>query len=365
MSWAGNALGTRASSRIPERAGRPRSQGRSIDVKAFLLESFGLDGLAVRDVPTPEPGPGQVLVAVKAASLNYRDLLMVKGQYDSRMPLPLIPLSDGAGQVVGVGPGVETPKLGDRVAGAFFQSWLDGEYSRDKTQIALGGPRPGALASHILLEAMAAIPFPASLSYEEAATLPCAGVTAWNALFGERVLRPGETVLVLGTGGVSMFALQFAKAAGARVIVTSGSDEKLKRALLLGADATVNYKSEPDWGAVVRKLTGGGVDCIVEVGGARTLKQALDAIRCSGRIEVIGVLSGVSAEIAVTSILHKGAHLRGIYVGSAAMFRQMNRAIEVNGIHPVIDDTFEFDRAPEALRLLESAGHFGKIVIRV
>lgn len=332
-------------------------------VKAFQIESFGLDGLVAVDVPAPAPGHNQVLVSVKAAALNYRDLLMVKGFYDPKMRLPLIPLSDGAGVVEAVGTAVRRLDVGDRVAGAFFQTWIDGPFSREKSRESLGNPRPGMLAQQVVLEEAAAVPIPSGLSYEEAATLPCAGVTAWNALFGDVPVQPGETVLVQGTGGVSMFALQFAKAAGARVLVTSSSDEKLERARGLGAWETINYKAIPQWGAEARKLTGGGVDRVIEVGGAGTINQSLDAVRYGGRIEVIGVLSGVKAEIATTSILHKAIHIRGIYVGSVSMFRDMNRAIEANGISPIIGEAFEFDQAPEALRKLESASHFGKIVV--
>jgi NADPH:quinone reductase-like Zn-dependent oxidoreductase len=252
-------------------------------MNAFQIEAFGLDGLVQRELATPEPGFGQVLVEVKATSLNYRDLLMVKGHYDKNMPLPLIPLSDGAGVVSEIGPGVTHVKVGDRVAGSFFQSWIEGPYNRSKSRLSLGGPRPGMLSTHVVLDELGAVPIPAGLSFEEAATLPCAGVTAWNALFSFDPIKPGDTVLVQGTGGVSMFALQFAVAAGARVIATSSSHEKLERAVALGAFATVNYRSTPNWGSEVRNLSDGGVDCVVEVGGAGTLKQSMDAVRYGGR----------------------------------------------------------------------------------
>ena len=334
-------------------------------MKAFQLESFGLDGLAMRDIPTPVPGLGQVLVALKAASLNYRDLLMIKGIYDKRMPLPLIPLSDGAGEVVAIGSGVTKLNVGDRVAGAFFQSWIAGPITREKSRHSLGGPRQGMLATHVLLDEAGAVPIPSHLSYAEAATLPCAGVTAWNALFADDPIKPGDSVLVQGTGGVSMSALQFARAAGANVVVTSSSNEKLERAKALGATATINYNEIPNWGAEVRRLTNGGVDCVVEVGGAGTLKQSLDAVAYGGRIQVIGVLSGAVGEIPTTSILHKAVHLRGIYVGSVEMFNSMNRAIEAKKLVPMIGSTFPFGNALEALKLMESAGHFGKIVITI
>jgi NADPH:quinone reductase-like Zn-dependent oxidoreductase len=302
-------------------------------------------------------------VELKAASLNYRDLLMIKGLYDNRMPLPLIPLSDGAGVVVEVGSGVEKVKVGDRVAGAFFQSWIDGPVTREKTRDSLGGPRPGMLASHAVLEQAGTISIPDSVTFQEASTLPCTGVTAWNALYGGPQLLPGDVVLVQGTGGVSMSALTFAVAAGAKVIATSSSDEKLERVRSLGAFATINYHETPNWGAEVRKLTDGGVDHVIEVGGAGTFKQSLDAVRYGGHVAVIGVLAGVTAEVAATTILHKGIQIRGIYVGSTEMFRAMNRAIEANRIKPVIGHIFDFNDSMDAIRLMESAGHFGKIVI--
>ena len=334
-------------------------------MKAYQIESFGLDGLVQRELPDPQAGPGQIIVDVKAASLNYRDLLMVKGYYDKNIPLPLIPLSDGAGVVSQIGDGVTKWQVGDRVAGAFFQTWLEGDYDREKSRVSLGGPRPGMLATKVVLEEAGAVQLPSHLTFEEGSTLPCAGVTAWNALFNQFPIQPGQSVLVQGTGGVSMFALQFAKMAGARVVVTSSSDAKLERAKAMGAFATINYRDIPDWGAAVRKVTNGGVDCVVEVGGAGTLKQSLDAVRYGGRVEVIGVLSGVLGEIPTTTLLHKGIYLHGIYVGSVAMFKAMNLALEANAIHPVIGETFNFDDALDALKLMESAGHFGKIVIKV
>jgi len=320
----------------------------------------------LRDLPTPQPGPGQVLVALKAASLNYRDLLMISGNYNKNMPLPLIPLSDGAGEIVEVGEGVTYRKVGDRVAGAFFQSWVEGAYDREKSRRSLGGPLPGMLASHVLLDEAGAVPIPVGLSFLEASTLPCAGVTAWNALFSGKPIGPGDTVLAQGTGGVSMFALQLARAAGASVIATSSSDAKLGRAKDLGATETVNYRQIPEWGAEVRRLTSGaGVDCVIEVGGGGTMRQSLDAVRYGGRIAVIGVLAGAVGEIPTTMILHKAIEIRGIYVGSVEMFRGMNRAIEANGIHPVVDAVFEFEQARGAINLMQAAGHFGKIAIAI
>lgn len=333
-------------------------------MKAYQIQEFGLDGLKQVELATPEPGPGEVLVDLKAASLNFRDLMMVKGLYDPNLKLPFTPLSDGAGIVSKLGPGTTGFQVGDRVAGSFFQTWISGAYGWEKARGTLGGPLPGTLAQQIVLKADAAVRIPDALSFEDAATLPCAAVTAWNALFAVNPIQPGDTVLVQGTGGVSIFALQFAKAAGARVVVTSSSDEKLARALELGAWQGINYRDEPNWGKKARELTG-GVDCVVEVGGAGTLSQSLEAVGFGGRIQIIGVLSGIAAQIPTTTLLRKAVQMRGIFVGSAEMFQQMNRMIEANGIAPVISHTFDFHEAPDALKLMESAGHFGKVVVRI
>ncbi len=334
-------------------------------MKSYRLNSFGLDGLRLEESIPAEPGPGQIGVAIKAVSLNYRDLLMVTGLYDKNLAMPMTPCSDGAGEVIAVGPGVTQHKIGDRVVGGFMQGWVSGPYDREKSKTALGGALPGTLATQVIWEANASVPIPEYMTFEEAATLPCAAVTAWNALFEDRPIRPGETVLVQGTGGVSIFALQLAHAAGAKVIVTSSSDEKLARAKALGAWETINYRSVPQWGADARRMTGGGVDCVVEVGGAGTLKQSLDAVRFEGRINLIGVLSGAVGEIPTTMILHKAAHLRGIYVGSVEMLRSLVMALETNSIRPQIGSKFDFEHVHEAMQLMESAGHFGKIVISV
>ena len=251
-------------------------------MKAFAIQNqFGLDALKPITLPDPEVGPGQVLVRIHAASLNYRDLMMVSGQYNPNQPLPLVPLSDGAGEIVAIGAGVTRVKVGDRVAGIFTQAWLDGAYKPEYWRTStLGGPLPGMLAEYALLSEQGVVALPDHLSYEEGATLPCAAVTAWNGLFVAGNLQPGQTVLVQGTGGVSLFALQMAKMAGAQVFATSSSDAKLERAKELGASGTVNYKTTPEWGDAVKKLTdGAGVDHIVEVGGAGTLPQSLRAIR--------------------------------------------------------------------------------------
>lgn len=336
-------------------------------MKAYRIHEFGgADSLKVDDLPTPDAGAGQVLVRVRAVSLNYRDLLVAKGLYSRNLNMPLIPLSDAAGEVVAVGAGVTRVKPRDRVAGIFMQDWLAGGPTDAAAKSALGGAIGGVLAEEVVFSEDGVVSIPEHLSFEEAATLPCAGVTAWNALFGDGTLTAGETVLVQGTGGVSLFALQFARLAGARVIATSSSDQKLERVRALGASDGVNYKTTPDWDARVRELTGAqGVDHIVEVGGAGTLPRSLRAVRMGGRISLIGVLSGGSGELGLFPILMKNVRIQGIYVGSRALFEAMNRAIAFHQLRPVIDRVFPFAEAPAALRHLESGSHFGKIVIRV
>jgi len=334
-------------------------------VRAFeIQDGFGFDALKLTERPRPSPGYGQVLVKLHAASLNYRDLLVVKGLYNPRMALPRIPLSDGAGEVVALGEGVSRVKVGDRIAGAFMQKWIGGKLTPPKAQSALGGAIDGVLAEYVVLDQEGLVPIPAHLSYEEAATLPCAAVTAWNALFEQGGLEAGDTVLVLGTGGVSLFALQFAKLAGARVIATSSSNEKLERARELGASDGINYKEMPDWDKRVRDLTGGaGADHVVEVGGAGTLNKSLGAVRMGGTISLIGVLAG-AGEVNPTYILMKSVRVQGIYVGSREMFEAMNRAITLHNLKPVVDRVFPFEEAHEALRYMESGSHFGKICLR-
>ena len=335
-------------------------------MKVFELRNgFSIDNLVAADRPEPSPGNGQAVVKVRAASVNYRDLLIVKGLYNPRIPLPLVPFSDGAGDVVAVGGNVSRVKAGDRVAGIFMQKWLAGEVTEDKAKSALGGGTSGMLAEYVVLHEDGLVHVPQHLTYEEAATLPCAAVTAWHATI-ESGLKPGESVLLLGTGGVSLFALQFALMAGARVIITSRSDEKLSKAGKLGAKDGINYQSVPAWGNQVRELTGGiGVDLVVEVGGAGTLPQSLRAVRMGGRISLIGVLSGSEGEINPLSITMKKIRVQGIFVGSREMFEAMNRAVSLHQLHPVIDRVFPFEDAKEALRHMESGAHFGKICIKV
>ncbi len=330
-----------------------------------IRDGFGLDSLRQADRPEPKPSRGEVLVKVKAVALNYRDLLVVKGVYNPKMNLPRVPCSDGAGEVVAVGEGVSRVKPGQRVAGLFMPAWLEGELNDAKAKSALGGSVDGLLAEYAVLPEDAVVAVPPHLSDEEASTLPCAAVTAWNGLVHAGVVRPGESVLVQGTGGVSLFALQFARLAGARVIATSSSDEKLARVKGLGASDGINYRTTPEWGETVRHLTAGrGVDHVVEVGGAGTLAQSLRAVRTGGHIALIGVLSGYG-QVNPLPILMKGVRVTGIYVGSRDMFEAMNRAIALNGLRPIIDRVFPFSDAVAAFRHMEAAAHFGKIVIRV
>lgn len=326
---------------------------------------FGLEALHLTDRPDPQPGRGEVCIQVRAVSLNYRDLLVVKGIYNPKMNLPRVPVSDGVGEVVAVGPEVTRVKVGQRLAGLFMPRWIEGELSDAKAKVALGGSVDGMLAEKVVLPEEALVPVPDHLSDEEAATLPCAALTAWNGLVCAGGVRAGDTVLVLGTGGVSLFALQFARLAGARVLATSSSDEKLARVRDLGASETINYRKVHEWGEQVRQLTDGrGVDHVVEVGGAGTLAQSLRAVRTSGHLALIGVLSGYG-QVNPLPVLMKAIRVSGIYVGSRAMFEAMNRAIALHGLRPVIDRVFSFGEAPAAFRHLESASHFGKVVIRL
>lgn len=336
-------------------------------MEAYEIQgSFGLENLKRVQRPVPVPGPGQLLVRLGAASLNFRDLMTIKGQYNPKQPLPLIPCSDGAGTVSALGKGVLGFHEGQRVMGCFSQKWVAGTPTPEARASTLGGPLDGTLAEYVLLEEGGALPIPDHLSDEEAATLPCAAVTAWNALVTMGRLKAGDTVLVQGTGGVSIFALQFAKLCGARVVVTSSSDEKLERAKALGADATVNYRSEPDWSKAVKQVTGGrGADHIVEVGGAGTLAGSLGCVALGGTISVIGVLSGVAAQVDVRSVLMKGARIQGVFVGPRECFEVMLRAIDQHHLKPAVGSVFAFGEAPQALSHMEAGAHFGKVVVNL
>jgi NADPH:quinone reductase-like Zn-dependent oxidoreductase len=329
-------------------------------------QAAGIDTLEPREGPTPEPARGQILVRMRAASLNYRDLNIAKGASARGPAIPdLVPLSDGAGEVVALGSDVTRWKLGDRVAGLFMQNWLGGDIEPYHVDSSRGGSIHGVLAEYVVFEQDGVVALPAHLSFEEGACLPCAGVTAWNALYGGRSLRAGETVLVLGTGGVSVFALQFAQAAGARVIATSSSDAKLARARELGASDGVNYRAHPEWHTEVLRLTNGrGVDHVVEVGGVGTLSRSIEAARLGGQVHLIGVLTG-TGEMNPTPVLRRNLVLRGIYVGSRQMFEDMNRMISHHAIRPVIDRVFPFEQAREAYRYQTSQAHFGKVVIAI
>jgi NADPH:quinone reductase-like Zn-dependent oxidoreductase len=335
-------------------------------MKAYRLHEFaGPDALRREELPSPTPRPGQVLVRIRAVSLNYRDLMISKGVYNPRLKLPLVLLSDGAGEVASTGAGVTRFKPGDRVAASFMPAWVGGQLDDAKARSALGAEVDGVLAEEVVLPEEGLVRIPEHLSFEEAATLPCAAVTAWHALVVGGAIKPGDTILTQGTGGVSIFALQFARLAGAKVIATSSHDAKLDRLRELGAAEVINYKTTPEWDRRVRELTGAvGVDQIVEVGGAGTLPRSLRAIRLGGYIALIGVLSGLG-EINPMPILMRNIRVQGIHVGSRTMFEAMNQAIRVNQMHPVIDRVFDFDDAIAALKHMESGSHFGKVVIRV
>jgi NADPH:quinone reductase-like Zn-dependent oxidoreductase len=334
-------------------------------MKSFEIQEFGIDNLVLADRPEPEPASREVLVRLKAASLNYRDLTLVQGVYNPKLKRPLVPLSDGVGTVEKTGTGVTRFRPGDRVAGCFFQQWIDGPNTKEKGRSALGGAIDGVAREYAIFSEDGLVAVPAFLSDEEAATLPCAAVTAWHALFEERPSIPGDTVLLLGTGGVSIFALQLAILAGLRVMITSSSDEKLARARNLGAHITINYKATPEWGDEARKLAGGeGVDHVVEVGGSDTIAHSLRAVRPQGTISVIGALSGREGGISPAPVLMNSIRMQGIYVGSRAMFERLLRAIEIHRLKPVIDRTFPFTDLKAALRHMESKQHFGKICLK-
>ena len=334
-------------------------------MKAYeIRDSFGIDNLKLSDRPDPTPGHGQVVVRVKAASLNYRDFMTVKHGGARGVKTPLIPCSDGAGEVIKIGPGVTRVKVGDRVASIFFQNWLAGDILAHHFTSALGGALDGMLAEQVVLDEDGVVSIPDYMTYEDAATLPCAAVTAWQDLVPKGNLKVGDTVLVQGTGGVSIFALQFSVMAGARVIITSSSDGKLARAKQLGAWAMINYKATPEWDKEVLRLTNGvGVDHVVEVGGTGTLERSFRAVRVGGTVGLIGILTGLGGQIDPMPVLMKGIRFQGIYVGSREMFEDMNRAMTIHKTKPVIDRVFPFSQAREALKLMESAAHFGKIVI--
>jgi len=337
-------------------------------MKRYLLQAAdeGPSRLVRDECPLPEAGEGEALVKIHACSLNYRDLLMKSGQSASGGKGPVVPLSDGAGTVEALGPSAGGWEEGDRVALTFFRDWESGPFRMDYHRSARGGSCDGVLSEWVLAPASSLVRVPEHLDFDEAATLPCAALTAWHALFERgRPLRSGETVLCLGTGGVSVFALQIAKAAGARVIITSSSDEKLARARALGADGTVNYRETPEWDQAVMDLSGGqGADHVVEVGGPGTLGRSLGSVAAGGTVSLIGVLTGFDApETGLFPLLARNADLNGIYVGNREMFERLNRFLAEHRIRPEIDRRFPFDEAPEAYAHLEGASHFGKVVV--
>jgi NADPH:quinone reductase-like Zn-dependent oxidoreductase len=334
-------------------------------MKVYEVRQFGIENLVLVERAEAQPRANEVVVKFHAASLNYRDLMFVRGTYNPKARLPSVPFSDGAGEVVAVGADVKKWKIGDRVCPIFTQAWVEGSLSMEKRRTTLGaGDLDGVLREYGTFDESGLVKIPGHLSFEEAATLPCAAVTAWNALVVSGNLKAGDTVLTLGTGGVSVFALQFAKIHGARVIATSSSDKKLERAKELGADELINYRKTPDWDNEVLSLTNRiGVDHVVEVGGAGTLSKSLNSVRIGGHVAVIGVLAR-TGEFDPRSVLMKAVRMQGILVGSRRMFEDMNNAIEGNRLRPVIDKTFAFQEASEALRYMESASHFGKIVVR-
>ncbi len=335
-------------------------------MKAWQIRGeYGIDKLQCVELPEPTAGDGQVVVSMRSASLNFRDLATVRGLPGAKAPAALVPFSDGAGVVQAIGKGVSGLAIGDRVSPTFFQSWLDGPVTAEARSLALGGSLDGVLQQRIAVRAEGVIPIPQAMSFEDAATLPCAGLTAWRAVAVEAPVGPDDTVLVQGTGGVSIFALQFAKALGARVIVTSSSDEKLERARALGADHGINYAKNPNWSAEARRFTEGrGVDVVVEVGGENTLQQSMLAARVGGRIVVIGVLSGFGSTISLPMLFSNNLHLIGISVGSRAQFADMLAHVEKWKLKPVIDRTFAFEEVPAALRTMESGRFFGKLCVR-
>ena len=331
-----------------------------------IVAGSQIAGLTLVDEAPKALGPHDVRVRPHAAALNFRDLMVINGWYPAVSKDPLVPGSDAAGEVVETGSAVTRLKVGDRVATSFFPDWIEGQPTRAKLATALGGGGAGVLTQDLVLDENALVRSPAHLDYAQAATLPCAGVTAWRALFVVGQIKPGETVLLLGTGGVSIWALQLAKAAGARVIITSSSDEKLARARTLGADETVNYKTTPDWEAEVVRLTGGvGADLVLEVGGSQTIMKSISATRLGGTVAVIGAVSGPGAALEPMSLIGSSVRLQGIYVGSREMHEQLARFVEVAGIRPVVDSVFAFEELPRACGEFLGGKHFGKVVVSI
>lgn len=334
-------------------------------MRCYELGTFGIDQLRLVERPTPTPGPGEVLLDVRALSLNFRDLMVVKGLYNPKLRLPTTPVSDAAGVITAVGPGVTNVQVGARVMSHFVAGWQDGPFQIDYLGTTLGTPGPGLAAEQAVLPAGAVLPIPDGYDDARAATLPIAALTAWSALVTVGHARPGQTVLTLGTGGVSLFALQLAKALGLRVIITSSSDEKLNRARALGADETINYRKTSDWERVVLEMTGGvGVDLTVETAGPGTLDQSLKVTRAGGTIALMGALTGRQGAISTGTLMMKRITLAGILVDSRAAFAALRDFVSQHKIEPVISHCFAFEDLPAALRAMEAGEHFGKIVVQ-
>lgn len=336
-------------------------------MRAWQIEDdFGLDNLRLVERPAPEPGPAEVLVRLEAVSLNSRDLQMIEGAYNPRQPLPLVPCSDGAGVIEAIGEEVDGLETGDRVATMMTPTWVGGAPRREMIRTTLGGPLDGTLADYAVLPASGAVPYPSHLSPAEAATLPIAALTAWSALVVHGGVTAGETVLTLGTGGVSIFALQLAQLLGARVVVTSSSDEKLARARELGAWRGINYRDIPEWGERVQELTEGeGADLVIEVGGAETLPQSIRAVSIGGTIALIGVVAARQGPVNVVPVFMRQVRLQGVLVGHRESFEAMSRAIALHQMRPVVDRLFPFDEAVEALRYLAGGRHLGKVCVEL
>ncbi|MEZ0312482.1 MAG: NAD(P)-dependent alcohol dehydrogenase [Myxococcota bacterium] len=334
-------------------------------MRAYAIsDSFGIDNLRLVERDSPRPGKGEVVMQMRACSLNYRDLRMVRGEYNPKQPLPLVPLSDGAGEIVAIGEGVTRVEVGDRVTTLFSPHRQGGRPTRATISKNLGGPLDGALQERLLLPETGVVPMPAHLTFEEAATLPCAGVTAWNALATQGDLTKGDTVLTIGTGGVSIFAIQIAKLLGMRVIATSRSAAKLERVKALGADFTIDTSATPDWSKEVRKLVGNdGVDQVIEVGGVGTLEQSIRSVRPGGQISLIGVLAGVEKPLNLTPVLMQNIRIQGVFVGDATVSADFARAVEQARLRPVVDRVFPVDAIHDALRFMESGEHFGKVAL--
>lgn len=332
-----------------------------------IEKDFGIDHLALAERTIKhEPDSGEVLLRMRVASPNYRDILMVEGQYNPRQPLPLIPCSDGVGEVIVVGPNVDRVNVGDRVMPCFAQGWIDERFPSNFRDVTLGGPLDGTLTEFMLLNENGVVKVPGYLSDEEAATLPCAALTAWNAIHDQGRVSGGDKVVVQGTGGVALFALQFAAALEAEIIVTSKSDAKLERAMSLGAAHAINYLDAPEWSRPVKDLTNGlGADHVVELGGSATLRQSVRAVRPGGVVSMIGVLGGPIAELNLPLVVMRNVRLQGVTVGSRNAFERMLTFMERHEVRPVVDRVFDMENAAEAFRFMEQGKHFGKVCIRI